>query len=83
MCTFWPPEDQGPEGALEALPPVAEGATGAPVLCEDPPQGSREAQPGTRFTSHRPEEEAVMATELYQPPRGYTEEGTLMGVYGR
>ena len=52
---------------------------------EDPPQGSREAQPGTRFTSHRPEEEAVMATELYQPPwrvnpkagenhwRGYTE----------
>ena len=35
---------------------------------EDPPQGSREAQPGTRFTSHRPEEEAVMATELHQPP---------------
>ena len=65
------------------LPPVAEGAPGHPVVCEDPPQGSREAHPGTRFTSHRPEEEAVMATELPPPSRGYTEEGTPMGVYGR
>ena len=79
MALFGAPRIRGPRGALEALPPVAEGAPGPPVLCEDPPQGSREAQPGTRFTSHRPEEEAVMATELYQPPWGYTEEGTPRG----
>ena len=60
------------------------GPQGAPWCRRTPRRGLGIGTPGARLTSHRPEEEAVMATQLHHLRLGETlHPGDAMGEDGR
>ena len=71
MCTFWPPEDQGPKTAQKHPKTGGQGVVSGVLWCARTLAGSRDAHLGTRFGRSIGLGEAVMLDKIMPLLWGY------------